>query len=149
LDAISIVPTRRTRDPEDVSLDWQIDAFKFSMPVIGAPLDSVMSPAPAIQLGQLGGTGVLNLEGLWTRYADPQPVLEETAVLQAQQGARENPARLQELYAAPSQAELISARLEGIRDAGVVVAAAPTPRRTQEFYKTVVAPGVGMFVIRG
>src|SRR5690625_7248234 len=72
LDAISIVPTRRTRDPEDVSLDWQIDAFKFSMPVIGAPMDSVMSPATAIQLGQLGGMGVLNLEGLWTRYEDPQ-----------------------------------------------------------------------------
>src|SRR5690625_5573563 len=135
LDAISIVPTRRTRDPEDVSLDWQIDAFKFSMPVIGAPMDSVMSPATAIQLGQLGGMGVLNLEGLWTRYADPQPVLEEIAVLQAQQFSPENTARLQELYSAPIQTELISARLEEIRDAGVVVAGALTPQRTQEFYK--------------
>ncbi|MDN6150244.1 MAG: GuaB3 family IMP dehydrogenase-related protein [Yaniella sp.] len=149
LDAISIVPTRRTRDPEDVSLDWQIDAFKFSMPVIGAPMDSVMSPATAIQLGQLGGMGVLNLEGLWTRYADPQPVLEEIAVLQAQQFSPENTARLQELYSAPIQAELISARLEEIRDAGVVVAGALTPQRTQEFYKTVVDAGVDMFVIRG
>lgn len=149
LDAISIVPTRRTRDPEDVSLDWQIDAFKFSMPVIGAPMDSVMSPATAIQLGQLGGMGVLNLEGLWTRYEDPQPILDEIAALQAQQFSPENTARLQELYSAPIQAELISARLEEIREAGVVVAGALTPQRTQEFYKTVVDAGVDMFVIRG
>lgn len=149
LDAISIVPTRRTRDPEDVSLDWQIDAFKFSMPVIGAPMDSVMSPATAIQLGQLGGMGVLNLEGLWTRYEDPQPILDEIAALQAQQFSPENTARLQELYSAPIQADLISARLEEIRDAGVVVAGALTPQRTQEFYKTVVDAGVDMFVIRG
>ncbi|HJF14944.1 MAG TPA: GuaB3 family IMP dehydrogenase-related protein [Enteractinococcus helveticum] len=149
LDAVSIVPTRRTRDPEDVSLDWQIDAFKFSMPVIGAPMDSVMSPATAIQLGKLGGMGVLNLEGLWTRYADPQPVLDEIATLEAQSFSPENTARLQQLYAAPIQPELISARLEEIREAGVVVAGALTPQRTQEFYKTVVDAGVDMFVIRG
>src|SRR5699024_2563247 len=138
LDAISIVPTRRTRDPEDVSLDWQIDAFKFSMPVIGAPMDSVMSPATAIQLGQLGGMGVLKLEGLWPRYADPQPVSEEIAVRQGPQFTPDNAARLQGLYSSPIQAELISARLEEIRDAGVDVAGVLTPQRTQEFYKTVV-----------
>ena len=149
LDAVSIVPTRRTRDPEDVSLDWQIDAFKFSMPVIGAPMDSVMSPATAIQLGKLGGMGVLNLEGLWTRYEDPQPVLDEIAALEAKSFSPENTARLQQLYSAPIQPELISARLEEIRTAGVVVAGALTPQRTQEFYKTVVDAGVDMFVIRG
>ena len=149
LDAVSIVPTRRTRDPEDVSLDWQIDAFKFSMPVIGAPMDSVMSPATAIQLGKLGGMGVLNLEGLWTRYEDPQPILDEIAALEAQSFSPENTARLQQLYSAPIQSELISARLEEIREAGVVVAGALTPQRTQEFYKTVVDAGVDMFVIRG
>ncbi|HEY4615041.1 MAG TPA: IMP dehydrogenase, partial [Citricoccus sp.] len=79
LDDIAVVPTRRTRDPEDVSTEWQIDAFKFGMPVIGAPMDSVMSPDTAIALGKLGGMGVLNLEGLWTRYEDPRPVLEEIA----------------------------------------------------------------------
>lgn len=149
LDAVSIVPTRRTRDPEDVSLDWQIDAFKFSMPVIGAPMDSVMSPATAIQLGKLGGMGVLNLEGLWTRYEDPQPILDEIATLEAQSFSPENTARLQQLYSAPIQPELISARLEEIREAGVVVAGALTPQRTQEFYKTVLDAGVDMFVIRG
>ena len=60
-----------------MSLNWQIDAYTFEFPLIGAPMDSVMSPATAILLGQLGGLGVLNLEGLWTRYDDPEPLLEE------------------------------------------------------------------------
>src|SRR5690625_5398899 len=98
LDAISIVPTRRTRDPEDVSLDWQIDAFKFSMPVIGAPMDSVMSPATAIPLRKLGGMRVLNLAGLWTTYEDPQPILDEIPTLDAQSFSPQNTARLPQLY---------------------------------------------------
>ena len=149
LDAVNIVAARRTRDPEDVSLDWQIDAFKFSMPVIGAPMDSVMSPATAIELGKLGGMGVLNLEGLWTRYESPEPILEEIAHLQVAAFSPENTARLQQLYAAPIQPDLITARLAEIRDAGVVVAGALTPQRTQEFYRTVLDAGVDMFVIRG
>ena len=79
LDDVAIVPNRRTRDPHDVSVTWQIDAYKFETPIIGAPMDSVMSPATAIALGKLGGLGVLNLEGLWTRYEDPTKVLEEIA----------------------------------------------------------------------
>jgi IMP dehydrogenase len=65
LDDIAIVPNRRTRDPKDVSVSWQIDAYKFDMPVIAAPMDSAMSPETAIALGRLGGLGVLDLEGLW------------------------------------------------------------------------------------
>src|SRR5699024_4669262 len=91
----------------------------------------------------------LKLEGLWTRYADPQAVLEEIAVLQAQQFSPENTARIQKLYSAPIQTELISARLEEIRDAGVVVDGALTPQRTQEFYKTVVDTGVDICVLGG
>ena len=81
LDDIAIVPNRRTRDPKDVSVSWQIDAYKFDMPVIAAPMDSAMSPETAIALGRLGGLGVLDLEGLWTRYEDPQPVLDEIGAL--------------------------------------------------------------------
>jgi IMP dehydrogenase/GMP reductase len=71
LDDVAIVPNRRTRDPKDVSVSWQIDAFAFETPILGAPMDSVTSPATAIALGKLGGLGVLNLEGLWTRYEKP------------------------------------------------------------------------------
>ena len=145
LDDIAIVPARRTRDPEDVSLSWQIDAYQFELPFIGAPMDSAMSPETVIALGKFGGLGVLDLEGLWTRYEDPTPQLAEIAQLPAEMAT----ARMQELYSAPIQAELITARLEQIREAGVTVAGALTPQRTQEFYKTVVDAGVDIFVIRG
>ncbi|MCU1572812.1 MAG: inosine 5-monophosphate dehydrogenase [Micrococcaceae bacterium] len=149
LDDIAIVPSRRTRDPKDVSVSWQIDAYQFDMPVIAAPMDSVMSPATAITFGQLGGLGVLDLEGLWTRYEDPQPVLDEISALEASATSPAATRRLQELYEAPVQAELITSRLAEIRAAGVTVAGSLTPQRTQQFYKTVLAAGVDIFVIRG
>ncbi|GAA3060465.1 GuaB3 family IMP dehydrogenase-related protein [Actinocorallia glomerata] len=149
LDDVAVVPSRRTRSPQDVSLDWQIDAYTFKTPVIGAPMDSVMSPETAIELGRLGGLGVLNLEGLWTRYEDPQPVLEEISRLADDEVSPENTRRLQQLYSEPIKAELIKARLAEIREAGVVVSGSLTPQRTQEFYQTVVEAGVDMFVIRG
>ena len=145
LDDIAVIPARRTRDPEDVSLDWQIDAYRFDLPFIGAPMDSAMSPETVIALGQHGGLGVLDLEGLWTRYEDPTPYLAEIAQLPAEMAT----SRMQDLYSAPIQAELITARLEQIREAGVTVAGALTPQRTQQFYQTVVDAGVDIFVIRG
>ncbi len=144
-DDIAIVPSRRTRDPEEVSIAWQIDAYRFELPVLAAPMDSVMSPATAIHFGQLGGLGVLNLEGLWTRYDDPTDLLEEVAGLE---GAAAT-ARLQQMYAEPIRAELITERIRQVRDAGVTVAASLSPQRTKEFAKTVVDAGVDMFVIRG
>ncbi|PFG36289.1 IMP dehydrogenase [Flavimobilis soli] len=144
-DDIAIVPSRRTRDPQDVSVSWQIDAYHFETPIIAAPMDSVMSPATAIALGKLGGLGVLDLEGLWTRFEDPQPLLDEIARLAPEESTR----RMQEIYAEPIKAELIKARLQEVRAAGVTVAGALSPQRTQEFYADVVAAGVDLFVIRG
>lgn len=144
-DDVAVVPSRRTRDPEDVSVGWQIDAYHFEVPIMAAPMDSVMSPATAVALGRLGGLGVLDLEGLWTRYEDPQPLLDEIAGLDAEAAT----ARMQEIYAAPIKAELIRARLKEIRDAGVTVAGSLSPQRTQEFSADVVAAGVDLFIIRG
>jgi IMP dehydrogenase len=144
-DDIAIVPSRRTRDPEEISTAWQIDAYRFDLPVMAAPMDSVMSPATAIAFGRLGGLGVLNLEGLWTRYDDPSGLLEEVAGLQGSDATR----RMQEIYAEPIRAELITARLNEMRDAGVTVAGSLSPQRTQEYAKAVVDAGVDMFVIRG
>ena len=123
LDDVSIVPSRRTRDPQDVSTSWQVDAYEFDVPVIGAPMDSVTSPATAIAMGKMGALGVLDLEGLWTRY--------------------------DEIYAEPIKPELIVERLHEIRDAGVTVAGALSPQRTQDYYSTVLEAGVDLFVIRG
>ncbi|WP_026551903.1 GuaB3 family IMP dehydrogenase-related protein [Arthrobacter sp. H20] len=149
LDDVAVVPSRRTRDPHDVSVQWQIDAYQFEMPVIAAPMDSVMSPSTAIAIGRLGGLGVLNLEGLWTRYEDPQPVLDEIAGLSTENFSPAATRRMQEIYSAPIQEGLITSRLAEIREAGVTVAGSLTPQRTQQFYKTVLAAGVDIFVIRG
>jgi len=144
-DDVAIVPSRRTRDPEDVSVSWSIDAFTFPTPVIAAPMDSVVSPATAIEIGRLGGLGVLDLEGVWTRYEEPLPILQELSALPA----GDSTARLQEVYAEPIKPELVAARLAEIRAAGVPVAGALSPQRTAELHKTVVDAGVDLFVIRG
>jgi IMP dehydrogenase len=144
-DDIAVVPSRRTRDPEDVSVSWSIDAYQFGIPFLAAPMDSVVSPSTAIMMGQLGGLGVLDLEGLWTRYENPEPYLAEIAQLSAAQAT----SRMQEIYSEPIKPELVTARLAEIRAAGVTVAGALSPQRTQELYETVVAAGVDLFVIRG
>jgi IMP dehydrogenase len=144
-DDIAVVPSRRTRDPHDVSISWTIDAFTFDIPVLAAPMDSVVSPATAIAIGKLGGLGVLDLEGLWTRYDDPEPVLAEIRGLTD----GDTTSRLQQLYAEPIKPELIKQRLAELRAAGVPVAGALSPQRTQEHYKAVVDAGADVFVIRG
>lgn len=144
-DDIAVVPHRRTRDPEDVSLEWSIDAFTFQMPVVAAPMDSVMSPQTAIAMGKLGGLGVLNLEGLWTRYEDAEAVLDEIATFDEATSTR----NLQRIYQEPVKPHLIRQRLDEIRAAGVPVAGALSPQRTQEFSNVVMEAGVDLFVIRG
>lgn len=145
LDDIALVPARRTRDPEDLSVSWQIDAYHIDIPLLAAPMDSVMSPATAIEFGRLGGIGVLDLDGLWTRYEDPEPLLKEVALLPEREAA----VRLQEIYAAPIQDALIFSRLQEIRAAGVVVAGRLSPQRVTDHWRTVLEAGVDLLVIRG
>jgi IMP dehydrogenase len=144
-DDIAIVPSRRTRDPEDVSLAWEIDAYRFDLPLVASAMDGVVSPTTAIEIGRLGGLAVLNLEGLWTRYDEPQPLLDEIASLPADRAT----ARMQEIYAKPIEADLITARVKQVRDSGVTVAASLTPQRTVQFAQTVLDSGVDLFVIQG
>lgn len=145
-DDISIAPNRRTRGVDQVNLEWRIDAVSFEFPIMAAPMDSVMSPATAIEVGKLGGLGVLNLEGLWTRYDDPTPHFAELAKITDQVTATR---RMQQLYSAPIQPTLITERLAEIRAAGVPVAGALSPQNTQEFAEVVERSGLDFFVIRG
>jgi IMP dehydrogenase len=145
-DELAIIPSRRTRDPEDVDISWDIDAYHFELPIMAAPLDAVSSPATAIAIGRLGGVGVLNLEGLWTRYEDPEPVLERLAAIPAGPDAI---AALREAYAAPIDPDLIGERIREIRDAGVVSCAALTPQRTVELAAEVAKAELDLFVIHG
>ncbi len=144
-DDIAIVPSRRTRDPEDVSIAWDIDAYHFELPLLASAMDGVVSPRSAIEVGRLGGLGVLNLEGLWTRYADPAPILAEIATLDDATATK----RMQELYAEPISPELIGQRISEISAAGVVTAASLTPQKTERYYRAVLEAGVDIFVIQG
>ena len=145
LDEIGLVPSRRTRDPEEVSIAWQIDAYRFELPLVVCPMDSVVSPQTAMEIGRLGGLAVLDLEGLWTRYEDPESLLAEIAELDEPAATR----RLQAIYAEPIKEELIGRRIEEIRGAGVTTAARLSPQRTVRYYKAVIDAGVDIFVIRG
>ena len=144
-DDLAIVPSRRTRDPEDVDISWEIDAFTFDLPLMGAAMDGVISPAMAIEIGRLGGVGVLNLEGLWTRYEDPEPLFEEIARLDAEKAT----ARMQQMYSEPIKPELIGQRITEIREAGVVSCASLTPQRTAQYAKTLLDAELDLFVVQG
>jgi IMP dehydrogenase len=128
-----------------VSIAWQIDAYRFELPLVACPMDSVVSPKTAIEIGQLGGLAVLDLEGLWTRYEDPGPLLAEITELDEQQATR----RLQEMYAEPIHDELIGSRIEEIARAGVTTAARLSPQKTARYAKAVIDAGADIFVIRG
>ena len=144
-DDIAIVPSRRTRDPEDVDITWELDAFKFELPVMGSAMDGALSPRTAIEMGHLGGVGCLNLEGLWTRYDDPDVLFEEIAELPNEKATR----RMQEIYAEPIKEELIGRRIREIKDAGVVACASLTPQRVEQYAKDVLEAELDILVIQG
>jgi IMP dehydrogenase len=145
LDDIAIVPSRRTRDPDDIDVSWEIDAYQFSLPLLASAMDGVVSPRIAIELGRLGGLGVLNLEGLWTRYEDPDPVYQEIAGLSDDEATK----RMQEIYAQPINPELIGRRVEEIKRAGVVTAASLTPQRVAHYHAHALEAGLDILVIQG
>jgi len=144
-DDIAIVPSRRTRDPEDVDISWEIDAHRFELPLMAAAMDGVVSPHTAILVGKLGGLGVLNLEGLWTRYDDPMPLFDEIADLPDDKAT----ARMQQMYAEPIRPELVTARIKEIKAAGVVAAASVTPQRTAGLADAILAGELDVLVIQG
>ncbi|CAB4323550.1 MAG: GuaB3 family IMP dehydrogenase-related protein [Actinobacteria bacterium] len=144
-DDIAIVPSRRTRDPEDVDITWEIDAFRFDLPLMASAMDGVVSPATAIEIGRLGGVGVLNLEGLWTRYEDPEPLFEEISKLDVEKAT----ARMQEIYAAPIIPELVGQRIREIKAAGVVSCCSVTPQRTDALAKQFIDAELDLLVIQG
>jgi len=146
LDDIAIVPSRRTRDVDDVSTSWQLDAYPFGIPCVAHPSDATMSPETVIALGRLGALGVLNVEGLWTRYEDPGKILSELAGLgEDARGTR----RLQEVYAEPIRPELIGERVRQIREGGVTVAVRVSPQHTLALAPVVLDAGVDILVIQG
>jgi IMP dehydrogenase len=144
-DDISIVPSRRTRDRADVDISWEIDAFRFELPLAASAMDAAVSPQTAVEIGRLGGLAVLNLEGLWTRYDDCDAVFDEIAQLPPEKATR----RMQELYAEPIKEELIGKRIREIKEAGVTAAASLTPQRVERYHKLALEAELDILVIQG
>ena len=144
-DDIAIVPSRRTRDPEDVDISWDVDAFKFELPLIASAMDGVVSPKTAIEVGRLGGLACLNLEGLWTRYEDTDSVFDEIAGLDPDKATR----RMQELYQEPIKDELIGVRIREIKDAGMRACASLTPQRVEQYAPAVLEAELDILVVQG
>jgi len=144
-DDIAIVPSRRTRDPEDVDISWEIDAFKFGLPLIASAMDGVVSPKTAIEIDRLGGMACLNLEGLWTRYEDPEPLLEEIADLSPEKATR----RMQDIYAAPVKPELMGVRIGEMKAAGITTCASLTPQKVAAHAAAMVAAELDILIIQG
>jgi len=144
-DDIAIVPSRRTRDPDDVDVSWTLGPYRFEMPLLASAMDGVVSPQTAIELGRLGGLAVLNLEGIWSRYEDADEKLIE--ISQAPPGRATQ--LMQEIYDAPVQAELIARRIEEIKAGGAVVAGSLTPQRVALYYEAALEAGLDILVVQG
>jgi IMP dehydrogenase len=144
-DDIAIVPSRRTRDPDDIDISWKLGDYRFDLPLLASAMDGVVSPATAGVIGRLGGLGVLNLEGIFTRYEDADEQLERIAELPKELATRE----MQEIYREPIKPELITQRIQEIKSEGVVAAASLTPQRVREYCGVALDAGLDILVIQG
>lgn len=145
-DEVAIAPSRRTRDAQDVSTTWTIDAYRFDTPLLAAPMDSVVSPTTAVTLAGLGVLAALSLEGLWGRYDDPTPLLAEIASLPADEATP----RIQALYAErPVDPDLVRDRIAEMKAAGIVVAVGISPQGTPDLAPLAASAGADIVVIRG
>src|SRR3954451_9216833 len=144
-DDVAIVPSRRTRDPDDVDITWTLGAYRFALPLLASARDGVVSPETAGIIGKLGGLAVLNLEGIWTRYEHADEMLERIAGLPKDEATRE----MQEIYQEPVKEHLIAQRIQEIKDYGVVAAASLTPQRVERYTDLVLDAGLDILVIQG
>jgi IMP dehydrogenase len=145
LDEIAIVPSRRTRDPEDIDISWNLGDLHLDLPCLASAIDAAVDPATAGIIGSLGGLAVLNLEGLQTRYEDPGPVFEEIASLPETKATRV----MQDIYAEPIKEELIFRRVQEIKDKGVIAAASLTPQRVERYHRAAIEAGLDVLVVQG
>jgi IMP dehydrogenase len=144
-DDIAIVPSRRTRDPDDIDIAWKLGDYRFELPLLASAMDGVVSTTTAGIVGRLGGLAVLNLEGVFTRYEDADEQLERIAALPKELATRE----MQDIYMEPVKEELIARRIEEIKAEGVVAAASLTPQRVKRYYEIALEAGLDILVIQG
>ncbi|MEG4976239.1 GuaB3 family IMP dehydrogenase-related protein [Microcoleus sp. K4-B3] len=144
IDEIALVPGQRTLDPSLADTKWQIGGIDREIPIIASAMDGVVDVRMAILLSELGAMGVLNLEGIQTRYADPQPILERIASV----GNHEFVSLMQQLYAEPIKPELIDLRIKEIKAGGGIAAVSGTPAAASKYGSTVAESGADIFFVQ-
>jgi IMP dehydrogenase len=144
-DDIAIVPSRRTRDPDDIDITWTLGPYRFELPLLASAMDGVVSPRTAVEVGRLGGLGVLNLEGIWSRYENADEQLDRIASADAAVATRV----MQEIYSEPVKPELIAQRIEQVKAEGAVVCGSLTPQRVRDHYELALEAGLDILVVQG
>jgi IMP dehydrogenase len=144
-DDIAVVPSRRTRDVDDIDISWTLGPYRFDLPLLASAMDGVVSPRTAALIGRLGGLGVLNLEGIWSRYEDAEAQLRRIASAPPHEAT----ALMQEIYGEPVKQELLARRVEEIKAEGVVAAGSLTPQRVREHYEVALEAGLDILVVQG
>ena len=144
-DDIAIVPSRRTRDPDDIDITWTLGPYRFELPLLASAMDGVVSPETAGIIGKLGGLAVLNLEGIWSRYEDADSKLAEIASASKEAAT----SIMQEVYAEPVKPELIAQRVEEVKAHGVVACGSLTPQKVTEHHEVALEAGLDILVIQG
>ena len=144
-DDVAIVPSRRTRDPDDIDISWTLGPYRFDLPLLASAMDGVVSPETAVLTHKLGGLGVLNLEGIWTRFEDAEEQLEKVSKAPKDEAT----ALMQKIYETPVKPELIAQRIGEIKAAGAVVCGSFTPQSVQQYYEPAIEAGLDILVIQG
>ncbi len=144
IDEIALVPGSRTLDPSLADTRWSIGNIDREIPIIASAMDSVVDVSMAVHLSQLGAIGVLNLEGIQTRYIDPSSVLKRISSV----GKSEFVSLMQELYAEPIKQELISQRIREIKDQGGIAAVSLTPAGASQYGEIVASAGADLCLVQ-
>lgn len=144
IDEIALVPGQRTLDPALADTRWTIGGVEREIPIIASAMDGVVDVGMAVRLTQLGALGVLNLEGIQTRYEDPNPILDRIASV----GPSEFVGLMQELYAEPIKPELIERRVREIKEQGGIAAVSATPAGALQYGQTVAKAGADLFFVQ-
>ena len=143
-DEIALVPGNRTLDPQLADTRWQIGGIEREIPIIASAMDGVVDVAIAARLSQLGALGVLNLEGIQTRYADPNPILDQIAAV----GKEEFVTLMQKLYATPIQPDLIRERIQAIKAQGGIAAVSSTPAGAAKYGQAIADAGADLMFVQ-
>ena len=143
-DEVSIVPGVATINPDQISTEFSIDGITTSMPILASAMDAIVSPSFAVAFDKLGGLAVMNLEGVQTRYDDPDEVLDRIA-REPQEGVT---ALFQQLYAAPIREDLIGARIDEVKSGGARCAVSVTPANTKRLAPIAVDAGADLLVVQ-